>query len=343
MRATLGEGNTPLIESVQIGRVFGLKSLFFKLESCNPSGSYKDRFIAGEISRLLRVGATACVATSSGNTGSALAAYSARYGLKCAIVVNEHVPAGKLEQMQAHRAQVFRVPGFTVSPSITRNVYSCLSLISKQYGMPLVVSAYAFNPEGMSEVETIASEITRQISTAVDHVFVPVGGGGLFTAVCRGFLPHPLPRPRIHAVQPSGCSTVVSAFERGDNDIRPVESTTRISGLSVPFDIDASIALEHLRQSGGRGFAVEDAEVFQAQYELLSREGIFCEPAGAASLAGLIRGLRHGVVSRDQNVVCLVTGHGFKDPDSVRQAGTPYPPVWVEAGQLKEKLLQMAM
>jgi threonine synthase len=136
---------------------------------------------------------------------------------------------------------------------------------------------------------------------------------------------------------------VVSAFERGDSDIRPVESTTRISGLSVPFDIDAGIALEHLRQSGGRGFAVEDAEVFQAQHELLSREGIFCEPAGAASLAGLIRGLRHGVVSRDQNVVCLVTGHGFKDPDSARQAGTPYPPVRVEEGQLKEKLLQMAM
>ena len=343
MRATLGEGNTPLIASVQIGPVLGLKSLFFKLESCNPSGSYKDRFIAGEISRLLRVGATACVATSSGNTGSALAAYSARYSLKCAIVVNEHVPAGKLEQMQAHGAQVFRVPGFTVSPSITTSVYGCLSLISKQYGMPLVVSAYAFNPEGMSEVETIASEITRQSSTAVDHVFVPVGGGGLFTAVCRGFRPHPLPRPRIHAVQPSGCSTVVSAFERGDNDIRPVESTTRISGLSVPFDIDASLALEHLRQSGGCGFAVEDAEVFQAQHELLSREGIFCEPAGAASLAGLIRGLRHGVVSRDQNVVCLVTGHGFKDPDSARQMGTSYPPVWVEEGQLKEKLLRMAM
>src|ERR1700722_17011874 len=111
-RVSLGEGNTPLIESAYIGPSLGLSRLFFKLENCNPSGSYKDRFAAAEVSRMLRIGAKACMATSSGNAGSARAAYCARYGISCAIVVNEYAPTGKLEQMQAHGARVIRVRGF---------------------------------------------------------------------------------------------------------------------------------------------------------------------------------------------------------------------------------------
>src|SRR5580700_12116825 len=101
-RITLGEGNTPLLRSARVGPSLHLDRLYFKLENCNPSGSYKDRFSAAEMGRVLRLGARSCVATSSGNTGSSLAAYCARYGLKCLIVVNESAPTGKLEQMQAH-------------------------------------------------------------------------------------------------------------------------------------------------------------------------------------------------------------------------------------------------
>jgi len=121
----------------------------------------------------------------------------------------------------------------------------------------------------------------------------------------------------VHAVQPEGCLTVVASFERGENEIRPVDSTTRISGLAVPFDIDAELALRHLRDCGGRGIAVSDEETWEAQKLLLREEGIYCEPAGAAALAGLRKAVRDGFAPGEDCVVCLVTGHGFKDPDSI--------------------------
>jgi threonine synthase len=343
IEVSLGEGNTPLIESVHVGPSMGLDRLFFKLENCNPSGSYKDRFIASEMARLLRTGARACVATSSGNTGSALAAYCARYGITCLIVVNEDAPAGKLQQMQAHAARVFRVKGFATSPEITKRVFQTLKELSAWQGLPLVVSAFRYCPEGMAGVESIAEELLQQSPFRIDHVFVPVGGGGLFSAVCRGFDRHPDRAARVHAVQPSGCSTVAAAFERGDSEIRPVQSTTRISGLAVPLDIDASLALEHLRRRGGCGFAVEDEEVFEMQQSLLSKEGIYCEPAGAAALAGLRKALKLGVVSGGDTVICLVTGHGFKDPDSVRRAAEKHLPALIGPDELEDKLVEAAL
>ena len=342
IKVTLGEGNTPLIESVHVGPSMGLSRLFFKLENCNPSGSYKDRFIASEMARILRIGAPACVATSSGNTGSALAAYCARYGITCLIVVNEDAPAGKLEQMQAHGAHIFRVKGFAISPGVTERVFQDLKELSTRQGLPLVVSAFCYCPEGMAGVESIAEELLQQSPSRIDHVFVPVGGGGLFSAVCRGFERRPDSATRVHAVQPSGCSTVVAAFERADTEIRPVESTTRISGLAVPFDIDASLALEHLRRRGGCGLAVEDEEVFEMQQSMLSKEGIYCEPAGAAALAGLRRALKLGVVNGEDTVVCLVTGHGFKDPDSVRRAAEKHVPALIGPDELKHMLAETA-
>jgi len=342
IKVSLGEGKTPLIESAQVGPSLGLSNLFFKLENCNPSGSYKDRFITSEVARMLRIGARACVATSSGNTGSALAAYCARYGITCLIVVNEDAPAGKLEQMQAHGANVFRVKGFITSPEVTEQVFQVLTELSTRQSIPLVVSAFRYCPEGMAGVESIAEELLQQCPLRINHVFVPVGGGGLFSAVCKGFEHHPESAPRVHAVQPSGCSTVVAAFERGDSKIRPVESTTHISGLAVPFDIDASLALGHLRQLGGCGIAVEDEEVFEMQQSMLSQEGIYCEPAGATALAGLRKAVKLGMVSTSDTVICLVTGHGFKDPSSVHRAAEKHAPVLVEADELKDKLAEIA-
>jgi len=326
VRVTLGEGGTPLVPSSRLGASLGLSRLFFKLEICNPSGSYKDRFVRAEMARMLRLGTRACVATSSGNTGSSLAAYCARYGITCAILVNQQVPAGKLEQMQAHGARVFRVRDFTTSPTVTQNIFRRLSKLAGERALPLVVSAYRYCPEGMAGVEPIAGELLEQCASGIDHVFVPVGGGGLFTAVCRGFRKQSASKPRVHAVQLEGCSTVVAAFKRQDSEIRPVESTTRISGLAVPFDIDGSLALEHLHSAGGRGF---------------DQEGIYSEPAGAAALAGLRRALSDGTVRRDDTVICLVTGHGFKDPDSVRRVATRHAPALIEEVQLENSLSEI--
>ena len=337
----LGEGNTPLVESVRIGPSMGLARLLFKLEITNPTGSYKDRFVAAEMRRILRSGARACLATSSGNTGSSLAAYCARSGVACAIVVNERAPAGKLAQMQAHGARIFRVVDFITSPVVTENVMRRLADMAQAHGAPLVVSAYRYCPEGMAGVESIAGELRKQCGAAPDDVFVPVGGGGLFTAICRGFEEGSGRIPRVHAIQPLGCSTVVAAFGRGDEEIRRVESTTRISGLAVPFDIDAGLALAGLRRSGGQGIAVSDDEVFEAQRLLIRLEGIYCEPAGAATLAGLQRAVSAHFVRPEATVVCLVTGHGFKDPESIAQAAAPFPAELIEQDALEGRLLNV--
>jgi threonine synthase len=203
-RVTLGEGNTPLVPSSRIVHELGLDRLFFKLENCNPSGSYKDRFCAAEMDGLLRKGVRACVATSSGNTGSSIAAFCARYGVKCVIVIGELVPPGKLEQMQAYGATLLRVVGYDTSPDIGRRVMRSLLEFSSQYTVPFVISSYRHCPQGMAGVERLASELRDQTSGELDDVFVPVGGGGLFTAICREFL-KTSSSPRVHAVQPEGC------------------------------------------------------------------------------------------------------------------------------------------
>jgi len=338
--ATLGEGDTPLVRSVRLGPRLGLLHLSFKLEICNPTGSYKDRFAAAELTAMIGRRQAGCLATSSGNTGAALAAYTARYGLECVIVVNDLAPAAKLQQMQAYGARVIRVKGFITSPNVTERVYRELEGFSARSGLRLVVSAYRYCPQGMAGVERISTELQQQSAT-LNHVFVPVGGGGLFTAVSRGFAPLGSASPRVHAVQPEGCATVVAAFQRGDDEIRPVTGTTRISGLSVPFDIDGSVALSELRRCGGAGLLVTDDEVLEAQSLLLKEEGIWTEPAGAAALAGCIRALRDGIVTASDSIVCLVTGHGFKDGDSLIRAAAANPATLTDASGLADSLAKV--
>jgi threonine synthase len=330
MRVTLGEGNTPLVESVRIGPLMGMRKLYFKIETVNPTGSYKDRFIAAEVGRLVRAGATSCVATSSGNTGAALAAYCARYEIQCTVLVDDHAPAGKLVQMQAHGARVIRVKDFIQDPAVTARTLEIL----QNYGAPLVVSAYRYCPEGMLGTETIGREILAQAPKRVRHIFVPAGGCGLYIATVRGTQAS----VRVHAVQPEGCSTMVAAYQRGDGKIVSVKNSSRISGLTVPYDIDATTALHELKRCGGTGVAVSDESVWQAQIDLLGQEGIYCEPAGATALAGLRAALERKTLSADEDTVCLVTGSGFKDPDSVARAAHHNPVEMLEVDEIKKAL-----
>lgn len=328
VKASMGEGSTPLVEAAHAGPSPGGGTLLFKLESCNPTGSYKDRFIAAEVTRMLNSGAGACVATSSGNTGSSLAAYCARYGIRCLILVNEDAPSGKLIQMQAHGAKVVRIPEFVSNAEITSSVFETLQRFSEDNHVPLIVSAFRYCPEGMRGVQTIASELSSTVAS-LDHVFVPVGGGGLYSAIVQGFQTVGRMLPRVHAVQPEGCLTVVASYFRDDHQIRSIRSTTKISGLSVPTDIDASRALDLLKSSNGTGISVSDEEIFDAQRILLEGEGIYSEPAGAAAFAGWRRARRDGVVADGETSICLVTGHGFKDPASAEIAASRHPAVTV--------------
>jgi threonine synthase len=208
--------------------------------------------------------------------------------------------------------------------------------MSREMNIPLVVSAYRYCPEGMAGVETIAHEILAQHSGPVQHVFVPVGGGGLFSAVCKGFRSAGASATKIHAVQPSGCLTTVASYLRGDSEIRSVVSTTRVSGLSVPQDIDATLALGLLHECGGLGIAVTDEEVFEAQEELLRKQGIYCEPAGATAFAGYLQACRNKQVDPGETAICLVTGSGFKDPASIERTTASNLTISIEPSQVRK-------
>ncbi|MER3487195.1 MAG: threonine synthase, partial [Chloroflexota bacterium] len=160
---SLGEGNTPLVKSSYVGKGVGIPHLFFKSEHMNPTGSFKDRFAAVEVALMRQGGVKSCIATSSGNTGAALAAYSARHGIKCHIFINEIAPANKLTQMLVYGAKLFRVKGFGVSEEKSRFVFQRLQDLSEECGSRLVVSAYEYSPAGMEGVKTIAYELVEQL------------------------------------------------------------------------------------------------------------------------------------------------------------------------------------
>lgn len=317
-RCTLGEGATPLVESRMIGPALGLKRLYFKCEHQNPTGSYKDRYIAVEMSLLRQRGATLVMGTSSGNTGSSLAAFAARYGLPCHLFVCERTPAGKLLQMRAHGARVYRVKDFCVTAEATAKCMRRLEAVARQLDTKPVISAFTFSPDGMRGVESMSYEILESLKPA--HVFVPGGGCGLYVAVARGFLAGAKPCPRVHIVQPQLNDTVVTPLRTGCERARPVSTTTRISGLAVQQVYDGHDAIAVARATQGTGFLIDDGDAWHWQRELLSKEGIWVEPAGAVSMAGLSVAVREGVLGPDEPVVCILTGHGFKDPASAAMA-----------------------
>jgi threonine synthase len=323
-RVSLGEGETPLLLSRRIGPSVGLSQLCFKIESANPTGSYKDRFAALAISHMIASGQKRCIATSSGNTGAALAAYCAAAGITCEIALVETAPQSKLQQMLAYGASLYRVRGFGLDAEITRRTFENLRRRAEQPEAALQISAYHYSPVGMAGVQSIAYELAEQADGRIDHVFCPAGGGGLALALARGF--EVLARqekvsavPRIECVQPRGNNTIAGPLRDGEERAQPVRCTSQISGLQVPNVIDGDETLAACRRSGGRGHLVEDEEVWAAQARLAREEGIFCEPAGATALAGALQAAENGLIAPEATVVCLVTGSGFKDLPSVER------------------------
>ncbi len=321
-RITLGEGNTPLVHLRKIGREAGMPNLFLKVEGGNPSGSYKDRFAAAAISGMIANGQKKCIATSSGNTGAALAAYCAAAGIECRIAIVEGAPAGKLRQMQAYGAHIARVRNFGMDAQTTQQVIGKLDEIGKRPGNALQISAYVHSPVGMSGVQSISYELVEQVPGGIDHVFCPAGGGGLCVAVARGFRTlverGDLQRsPAVECVQPEGNDTIASQLKNGADHARAVSCTSQISGLQVASVIDGDLTVRECRASGGSGHLVSDQSVWALQKRLAREEGVFSEPAGVVALAGAINAAQTGLIRRDAVVVCLVTGSGFKDDAAI--------------------------
>jgi len=336
-RVTRGEGNTPLVRSTRIGPALGVDRLYFKLETGNPTGSYKDRFAAAAVSDMVARGLGRCVATSSGNTGSALAAYCAAAGIDCEIAVVEPAPPEKLKQMMAYGARIYKVRGFGIDPNVTAEAFARIRERGARPGAALQISAYACSPIGMAGVQTIGYELAEQsvqeVGGPLDHVFVPAGGGGLTLAIARGFAGTGSGGrgPRIECVQPEGNATIAAPLREGGDRALEVACTTKISGLQVPSVLDGHDVIAACRASGGTGHLVRDEDVWAVQARLSREEGIFCEPAAATSVAGALGAIARGEVSRGARVCCIITGTGFKDAPSVDRmlAGTSCPTIEV--------------
>jgi threonine synthase len=339
-RVTLGEGDTPLVRSRRIGPALGLAGLYFKLEYVSPTGSYKDRFAAAAVSHMVAGGRTRCVATSSGNTGAALAAYCAVAGIDCLIAIVETAPEAKLQQMLAYGARLYRIRGFGTDTRISAEAMETVHRLGSAPGSETQISVHLYSPRGMAGVKTLSYELAEQLGARIDHVFCPAGGGGMALSVARGFADLPRgegaptgPRPRVEIVQPAGNDTIASALREGAEKAREVQGTTRVSGLQVPNVLDGTTALLECRATGGSGHVVSDEDVWRTQARLAREEGVFCEPAAATSVAGALQAAREGRIAPGAIVVCLITGSGFKDPPSVHRMleGTTCPLIGLDA------------
>lgn len=300
----------------------GLDNLYFKLEMLNPSGSYKDRFAAIAVSDLLQKEKKFCLATSSGNTGAALAAYCAAADIKCLLMVVDGAPTGKMKQMQVYGCETMMVRGFGTDVSVSKNIMGQLKDVAESRGTIIQISAYHYSPIGMNGVQTIAYEIAESLQNKTDHVFSPAGGGGLTLAVTKGFevwkdFSPGFRIPRVHCVQPEGNDTISGPLRTGLTEALEIsKSTTLISGLQVPNILDGNEVIRMCKATNGMGYTVSDQLIYQCQEDLAKEEGIFCEPAGAVALAGVKLAIENNEINNNDHIVCLITGHGFKDPVS---------------------------
>ena len=288
---TLGEGDTPLIRAPHLSELTGAE-VHLKFEGANPTGSFKDRGMTVAVSAALRDGAEAVVCASTGNTAASAAAYAARAGLRGAVIVPEgKIATGKLAQALMHGARVVALQGnFDQALELVRELAS-------RHSIALVNSVNDFRIEGQ---KTGAFEVCDQLGEAPDVLCIPVGNAGNITAWWKGFEEYGA-APALHGFQAEGAAPLV----RGEPVANPetVASAIRIGNPARWED-----AMNAVTASRGQIRAVADDEILAA-YELLgAREGVFCEPASAASVAGL---LKYGAEGR---VVCVLTGHGLKDP-----------------------------
>lgn len=322
---SLGEGNTPLVRSAQIGAKLGLPALYFKMESANPTGSYKDRIAAVGIARLLELGKQGWAATSSGNAGAAIAAYGARAGVKGYLFTVEKYAKAKVAQILAYGPQAWAVSRLGYDPVVEKATWANIRQLCTANNWQMLVTARAFSPHAMEGVKTIAYEVCQQLQgQAPDVVYVPVGGGGLISASWKGFVEAKAAGwinrlPRMVAVQAQGCDAVTQAWQAG----RKVESipgcTSNISGIQLTAPPDGDLALQALHESDGWAISIPDGATYAAQAELASREGLFVEPAAAITLAALHADCTTGRLQGAERVACWLTGSGFKDATAVER------------------------
>jgi len=319
VRVSLGEGGTTLHRSARLGKLLELNDLHVKNEGENPTGSFKDRGMTLGVSKAVEIGAKKVACASTGNTSASLAAYAAKAGLESIVVIpHGKIALGKLAQAIAHGARVLQIEG-----NFDDALKAVLRLAQSNTNLYLLNSVNPYRIEGQ---KTLAYEIWDQLERKVpETLIVPVGNAGNISAIWKGFqdlsqLGLVSRLPRMIGVQAQGASPITQAFRRGQCEIRPVPNPETIAtAIRIGSPASWKKALRAVKGSGGLMETVTDEEILHAQKLLARLEGIFVEPASASSIAGLKKLVEAGAIEKHENVVCVTTGHGLKDPEIVQR------------------------
>jgi threonine synthase len=319
---TLGEGNTPLIKAVNLPRKLGAPelNLHFKFEGLNPTGSFKDRGMTLAISKAVEEGAKAVICASTGNTSASAAAFAAKAGLICYVLLPAgHVALGKLAQAVLYGARVIAIDG---------NFDKALDLVREIAAVAPVTIVNSINPYRLEGQKTAAFEVIEQLGKPPDFLYIPVGNAGNISAYWRGFkLCHELgkarTKPGMFGFEAEGSAAIVHG--------RIFESPETIAtAIRIGNPASWKEAERAADESNGAIDYVSDTEILDAYKLVAQTEGIFCEPSSAASLAGLIKNLGRKKIDSRSTVVCVLTGNGLKDPDTPMKVAhadlTPVPP-----------------
>ena len=313
---TLGEGNTPLIRLRNTPRAFGVDlELYVKFEGLNPTGSFKDRGMCMAISKALEEGSRAVICASTGNTSASAAAYAARAGMTAFVVIPEgKIALGKLAQAMIHGAIVLQIKG---------NFDKGMQLVKEVASRAPVTIVNSINPYRLQGQKTAAFEIVEALGDAPAFHCLPVGNAGNITAHWMGYREYfeagsAARRPRMVGYQAAGAAP----FLRGRMIDRPETIATAIR-IGHPQSWEKAWAAQ--RESDGWFDECSDDEILVAQRRLAEEDGIFCEPASAISIAGAVRDAAKGKIPRSSQVVCTLTGHGLKDPDTAIKQCTRAP------------------
>lgn len=313
---SLQEGGTPLYDCKGMSEASGIKQVYVKYEGANPTGSFKDRGMTVGVSRAKELKCRTVGCASTGNTSASLAAYAAKGGMRCVVLLpSGHVAAGKLAQAMFFGAKVVMVDG---------NFDDALMVVKQlahEGELYLLNSVNPFRPEGQ---KTVGYEIIDQLDFEVpDRIILPVGNAANIWAVYKAFkewntLGWIDKMPMLTGIQASGSCPIVTAFRSGKSDFVPEQNPETVAtAIRIGNPASGKKALKAIYDTKGYAESVTDDEIMAAQKQLGRTEGIGVEPASAASIAGLIKLVNQGVISKDERVVCICTGNVLKDPDTV--------------------------